>query len=631
MKAQRSLFTFLLGAFVIFTGAFGVFAQTEASIAQIQGPKGVSPFENQNVKTTGIVTSVLKKSFYIQTPDDKIDADPNTSEGILVYGENSARQVAIGDLVEVVGTVVEFKPRTERIFIPITEITRPTVKVLSKGATLPAPIVLMPKDIDPKGAIDQLEKFEGMRVRLDATVAAPTGGFTNEKTGVTTSNGVFYVTVTGVPRPFREAGVDRITALFDKLPATTPLFDSNPELLRVDSTQQEGTTPIDVPVGATFKGLTGVIDYSRRFYTLIVDANDRPKPENVKGFVPVSAAGPRELTVAAANLENLFDDEINSSNVEKEATVTKEVFRTKIKKTSLAIRTVLSTPDIIGVSEVENLKVLKKLADQINTDAVAAGQPDPKYVAYLEEGNDGRGIDVGYLVKSTKLKVIEVVQLGKDEKNTSPAAYPNEKLYDRPPLMIRVEAIDTASPKPLALTIVVNHFKSYGGINDEKDGKRVQDKRRIQAEWLAKWVDDRQKADATEKIIICGDLNSFQFNDGYNDLVGILKGKSDQNVLSPSKTAYPTGLVTLVDFIDPKNKYSYSFDGSAQVLDHILINKPLREHLQKFGYARVNADFPDVWAGDPNRPERISDHDAPVLFLSLDEPKPAPVPKPTPQ
>ncbi len=631
MKVQRSLFTFLLGAFVTFTGAFGVFAQTEASIAQIQGPKGVSPFENQNVKTTGVVTSVLKKSFYIQTPDDKIDSDPNTSEGILVYGENSTAQVAIGDLVEVVGTVVEFKPRTERIFIPITEITRPTVKVLGKGNALPKPIELAPKDLDPKGAIDQLEQFEGMRVRLDATVVAPTGGFTNEKTGVTTSNGVFFVTVTGVPRPFREPGVDRLTAFFDKLPATTPLFDANPELLRVDSLQQEGATAIDVPVGATFKGLTGIIDYSRRAYTLVVDARDRPTPENVKGFVSVSAAGPRELTVAAANLENLFDDEINSSNVEKEATVTKEVFRTKLKKTSLAIRTVLSTPDIIGVSEVENLKVLKKLADQINADAVAAGQPDPKYVGYLEEGNDGRGIDVGYLVKSTKLKVIEVVQLGKDEKNTSPAAYPNEKLYDRPPLMIRVEAIDTASAKPLTLTIVGNHFKSYGGINDEKDGPRVRDKRRIQAEWLAKWVDDRQKADATEKIIICGDLNSFQFNDGYNDLVGILKGKSDQNVLSPSKTAYTTGLATLVDFIDAKNKYSYSFDGSAQVLDHILINKPLRERLQKFGYARVNADFPDVWAGDPNRPERISDHDAPVLFLSLDEPKPAPTPKPTPQ
>jgi predicted extracellular nuclease len=290
-------------------------------------------------------------------------------------------------------------------------------------------------------------------------------------------------------------------------------------------------------------------------------------------------------------------------------------------------------PDIIGVSEVENLKVLRKLADQINSDAVAAGQPDPKYVGHLEEGNDGRGIDVGYLVKSTKLKVIEVVQLAKDQvfAGVSAGVTVGGNVFDRPPLMIRVEAIDASNAKPLALTIVVNHFKSYGGISDEKDGPAVRAKRRSQAEWLAKWVDDRQKADATEKILICGDLNSFQFNDGYNDLVGILKGKSDPNVLSPSKTAYATGLVALVDRIEPKTRYSYSFDGSAQVLDHILVNKAAGQRVLKFGYSRGNADFPDVWAGDATRPERISDHDAPVVYLSLDEPKPTATPKPTPQ
>ena len=35
----------------------------------------------------------------------------------------------------------------------------------------------------------------------------------------------------------------------------------------------------------------------------------------------------------------------------------------------------------------------KKLAERINTDTVAAGKPNPKYEAYLEDGNDGRGIE----------------------------------------------------------------------------------------------------------------------------------------------------------------------------------------------------------------------------------------------
>ena len=100
----------------------------------------------------------------------------------------------------------------------------------------------------------------------------------------------------------------------------------------------------------------------------------------------------------------------------------------------------------------------------------------------------------------------------------------------------------------------------------------------------------------------------------------VTRGRPDPNVLVPSKAVFNTGLADLVEYIDQRNRYSYSYDGSAQVLDHILVNKPIRDRLLKFGYARVDADFPVVWANDPTRPERISDHDAPVVFLNLDEP-----------
>ena len=75
-----------------------------------------------------------------------------------------------------------------------------------------------------------------------------------------------------------------------------------------------------------------------------------------------------------------------------------------------------------------------------------------------------------------------------------------------------------------------------------------------------------------------------------------------------------------------------------QVLDHILINKKLNERLSKFGYARVDADFPVAWTADDTRPERLSDHDAPVAFFALDAPRlivapaePPPPPRPTPK
>jgi predicted extracellular nuclease len=619
-----------LGTGAIMAGALSVFAQKEMTIAQVQGDKGASPVVGENVRITGVVTALMPKGFYIQTPDAQIDKDPNTSEGIYVFGENSVGQVALGNLVQVDGAVVEFRPRTERIFLTITEITRPTVKVISKDNPLPAPITLTQADLDPKGRPDQMEKYEGMRVRGDFVVVGPTGGYTNEKTQVATSNGVFFATLQGTPRPFREAGIGILQVLVDKLPRTTPTWDMNPEILRIDSQQQTGTKAIDVPSGATIKGLTGVIDYSRKAYTLYPDASATPIVENIKGFVPLSPAGERETTVGSFNIENFFDDEQNSSNVEKEATVPKETFQKRLNKVSLAIRHVLGTPDVLGIVEVENLKVLQKIADKINADAVAAGQPSPRYTAHLEEGNDVRGIDVGFLVKSAKIKVVEVKQLAKDAKIEGVAGADGQNLFDRPPLMLRAEVIDAKSAKPLAFSVIVNHLKSYNGIDDEKDGSRVQQKRRLEAEWIAKFVEDRVTADPTERILVCGDFNAFQFNDGYNDLIGILRGKSDPNVLAPSKTANKTGLTALIDFLpDPLKRYSYTYDGSAQALDHMLANKAARERLLKFGYARIDADFPLVWANDATRPERISDHDAPVVYMSLDEPAPKPAPAPT--
>ncbi len=605
-----------------------VAAQTAYSIAEIQGDKGVSPHINKQVRVIGIVTAKLKSAFYIQTPDADVDDNPNTSEGLLVYGANSTAMVSLGDRVQVDGMLIEYRPKNEEIFLSITEITRPTVKVLSKDNPLPAPIVLTEADLNPRGKLDQMERFEGMRVRADVVVVAPTGGYPpNAKTGITTSNGVFFAALANTPRPFREPGLDILTILLNKLPQTTPAFDMNPELLRVNSQVQVGAKTLNVPVGATIKGLTGVVDYSKRFYTLLVDADPEPVVENIRGFVPLSPAGEREVTVGSFNIQNLFDDEVNSKNLSKETVVPKAVFQNRLKKISLAMRDVLSLPDILGVVEIENLKALQKLADRVNADVVTAGKPDPKYTAYLEDGNDFRGIDVGFLIKSSKIKVLEGISLGKDVKLDLPGVASDAKLHDRPPYLIRAEVIDPKSLKPLTLTVIVSHFKSYLGIGSEKDGDNVRNKRRLQAEWLAKYVEDRLKSDPNENIILCGDFNAYQFNDGYNDLIGILKGKSDQNVLVPSKTAYNTGLVNLIDYIDARNRYSYVYDGSAQALDHVLINRSLRSRLLKFGYARVAADFPYVYGNDSDRPERVTYHDAPVAFLSLDEP-PAKAPQP---
>lgn len=613
--------------------AVSVFGQKDLSIAQVQGDGPKSPVEGQQVKVRGVVTAQNRNGIFIQTPDDQADKNPATSEGLYVFiGQNGTFNGSIGDLVEATGTVQEFRPRSENYGFTVTELGRADVKVVGSKNPLPAPITLKPEDMQPKN-LSSLEKYEGMRVKVDAlTVTQATGGAAPDERNKfqASSDGVFFAVLAGTPRPVREPGVDVFIWQGQNMAKTIPWFDSNPEMIRVDTDAQTGAKPVVVTAGATVKNVVGVLDYSWRRYTILVDAATPPTVEGNKTYTAVSPAGDREMTVGAFNIENFFDDEKNSDNVEKEAILPKDVFQKRLNKASLAIRLVLSMPDLLGVEEVENIKVLKKLAVKINADAVAAGLPDPKYDAYLEEGNDVRGIDSGFLVKTTKIKVLETKQLAKDE-TLNFEGRTGDKLFDRPPFLIRVQAIDPKSTDPLTLTAIVNHIKSYGGIDDPKDGLRVQTKRAQEADWLANFVAERAKSNPDERMFVCGDFNAFVVNDGYNDVIGTLIGTPDQTVAVPGHI-YQTGLIDLamLKALPQADRYSYVYDGSSQVLDHALINRKLGERLLKFGYARVDADFPVVWSGDGDRPERLSDHDAPIAFFSLDPRKPAGPPSATP-
>lgn len=587
----------------------------------IQGTEYLSPKVGKEVTTKGVVTALRRKGFYIQVPTAEVDNDPMTSEGVYVYTDDEPpKKLKVGDAVEVKGTVAEFRPNSEPYALFLTEIVNPKVEIISSGNPLPPPVRLTKEILSPAGNPDQLEKFEGMRVTVtEMTVVAPTGGRYDKKTERVVTDGVFYGVIGDTPRPFREPGLDVLAVLLGRAPRTVPVFDGNPELIRVDSDGLNGGVPIDVTSEAKIRNIAGVLDYVFRSYTIMMDGSVTPTIAGLKSMVPTSPAKENEVTVASFNLENFFDDEKNSKlrGNANEQIVPKKYFEKRLKKASLAIRTALSSPDVLGVVEVENKKVLEKLAARVNKDAASSGGENPEYVAYLEESNDIRGIDVGFLIKSKKIKVTGSEQLAKKLKHDHKDAHPEETLFSRPPFLIEAEA-KKKDGTVFAFTVIVNHFKSYRGIDDPKSGDRVRNKKRGQAEFLAKAVSERQNANPDEKILIIGDFNSFQFNDGYNDLIGTLKGKPERRVLVPPTEIFETGLVNLVDYISVESRYSYIFGGSAQVLDHVLVNRAAVKFAKKFGYARFNADFPKVYSNDPNRPERVSDHDVPVVFLEIE-------------
>ncbi len=608
-------------------------AQKDRAISEVQGEKNASPLVGESVRLTGIVTARLKAGFFLQSPDDKTDGNPATSEGIYVFTKSEPPgEAAIGNLISVTGTIEEFRPKQEPLSLPITELSmfkdRDVIKVVSKANPLPKPIALTAVETS-KTAIDALEKYEGMRVSIaEMTVVAPTNGRVEEKTGASESDGVFYGVVKGLPRPFRETGLDIYDYVLlpekekEKMKKDAPkiaVFDHNPERLRIESAAQRGAQAIDVTNSAAIKNLVGVLHYAYRAYAILTDSDSRPAVSNLVKAQPLPALNERQFSVAAMNLERFFDDRDDPEI--KEPIITSEGFEKRLKKVSLAVRSYLQTPDIIGIVEMENLAVLKRLAERINKDAEASGKSNPKYEAYLVEGNDIGGIDSGFLVKSSRVEVLETKQFGKDEKFENPVSKNDVPLNDRPPYILRAALKDEKTNKPLELTVVVNHLKSLNGYNDEKNAPFVRMKKKLQAEFLARFVAERLKANPNGCLALIGDFNAFQFNDGVMDVIGTIKGapSAKETVLLASEDLLESDLTNLVDLIKTEQRYSYSFDGNAQILDHFLVSDWLKKHLAGFGYARINADFPETYRNDDTRVERFSDHDAAIAYFTFDE------------
>lgn len=585
----------------------------------IQGGGTKSPFVGQFITTTtNVVTAVLDEGFFLQSRDDETDGNPATSEAIYVATPPVILGITTVGNGLVVAGIVDEDGDANTSTPTRTQIINPRITLISNNQTRPNPVTVMNQDSSPNGTPDPFERYEAMRIQVNSlTVVAPTEGFINETNAQGTSDGVFYGVSTGTPRPMREPGIPILDPLPNGAPPNVPRFDGNPERLRVDSNAQTGAPRREVTSGAVVSNLVGVLDFADDVWTILPDAGvTAPISGNISA-IPVPVATSNELTVASFNLERFFDTDDDPAV--DETILTPAAFTGRLNKASLAIRNVLRAPDILGIIEIENLTTLETLATKLNTDAVTAGQPAPNYRAWLERGNDVGGINVGFLVRTSRVAVLEVTQLGRTNTYLNPLTGLPETLNDRPSLLLRGTIPRPGSSTPLAATIILNHLRSMSGITDATDGARIRAKRRAQAEYLAGVVQERQASTPSENLVLIGDFNAFQFNDGYADLIGTIKGNpTPANLVTlASADLVQPDLINLIDELPADQRYSFSFDGNAQALDHILVNASMHPRVARCAYARSNADFPESFRNNFNRPERISDHDAPVAYFTL--------------
>ncbi|HEX5305764.1 MAG TPA: lamin tail domain-containing protein [Dyella sp.] len=593
----------------------------DAELWQIQGREQISPLLGKTVLTHGnIVTAVGPAGFTMQTPDRRADADPLTSNGVYVY-TGSAPTVAIGDVVDVDAVVDNY--------YHLTELKNPVVNVVSHGAKLPKAVVFDANtpSSDPQhlscGATN-FQCFISMRVKLrHGIINTGNRRFSGEPFAEVS------ITASGT-RSLREPGGVYGVPVPDGV--TLPNWDGNPEVFKMN-TADFGAVPLNTPfnAGSTFTA-EGVISYDFGAYTLI------PTKFKLKKAVElpraVDPAPPVALRVGALNTERFcdstFDTTYTCSGGSREPTAAEVQLKTQ--RLAAYIGTVLRLPDVVSVEEVKNLAVLQGLAKQLGDDYHAS------YDAYLMEGHDPSGIDVGFLVRSDRVTVLSVRQLAAEDtwNDNGRTAY----IHDHPPLLL------TAQAGLMRFQVIAVHTKARQNVDKTgSSADRDRAKRFEQARSIASQVQALQQASPLTPLMVVGDFNAYQFSDGFVDMVGLISGRyrDSENLLKLGgpNIVHPA-LWNAVESVPYNDRYSFEFTqnfgeiqgytraGSGnsgrsvptfQVLDHALLNWPARLRFMRMQYGRGNLDAPvqtlddAAAATDATKAIGASDHDGFVVEL----------------
>jgi hypothetical protein len=579
---------------------------------EIQGNGLASALDQVFVRTQGnVVTAIAANGFYMQTPDANADASIDTSNALFVY-TGSLPTVVAGDLVDVRGLAVEFYEMTELTAVSSVDIT-------SSGNPLPTPVIFdatvpSPDPDNPSCAIE-FECYEGMLIQID-------NGYVNEGSQVFAGFDAEAVVNAAGARSYRERGVER-SQLQEALDSAADdgnldynpyIFDENPELFELDADSLLGTPHIELYAGSTFTA-TGVLAFNFDDYEFWpITLNVVPK-EIPKVTPPFSS----EITIASQNLYRFFDyiDDTQIDDAD-ETEMTLADFNLRKAQVSNYIINKMHLPDIIVLEEVESIIVVQGIASQINLDANAF-----LYQALLVEGNDIGGIDIGILIKNT-VSNVSLSQLGADERLDYCGSC--IRLHDRPPLWIN--ATITKGAYSQEVNVLGVHTKARSGITGSQRD-RTRHKRFEQAISIANMAQNIQSDPEYigVPLIVIGDFNAFEFDDGYADVVGEIMGGNEANanllqsdgvtIINPMNPQL-TNAVMLLPELD---RYSYSFSGIPQVLDHVLLNPAADMMLSNIEYVRGNADAPFKYRFDYTQANTISDHDGIIATFELIDPQ----------
>ncbi|MGO2174175.1 MAG: endonuclease/exonuclease/phosphatase family protein [Staphylococcus equorum] len=576
-------------------------------IHDIQGEGHQSPYDGKKVNNIkGIVTYQYElnggKYLHIETPDDKQDNNPNTSEGLIIYTGNQNYDAQKGDLVNVTGTVDEYyidgygdKQETD---LPVTQINARedkggNVSIEESNQKLPEPyeIEKVPSKISANDnfqtfdreqyAIDYWESLEGMRVEVgDVRSVGPQ------------EQGDLFTVLDDQPAETENGGV-RLTE-----------NDQHGERIPFKMYDNNKARNFDVATGDKFKGpIIGHVNYGFQNYKLNVDLDDM-KQAHVEGDTepqPTSIEpSNQKLNVASYNLENFSN---NSSSTTED----------KADKIANGITEHMKNPDIIGVTEVQDNDGPKEGGPEANKsyerlikDIEEAGGPKYKYLNIDPSMNEDGGqpdanIRVGFLYNPKRVQFDKSIESGDADTAVS---------YKDGDLTLNPGRIDPNNPafddsrKPLAaqfkfhgeqVIVLANHWNSKNGdtplFGSQQPPVLESENQRVEiAKSVGRFVEQVQKDNPNANIVSVGDYNDFQWS-------------------KPLKTFESFNMSNMIYDLPESERYSYNYQGNSQALDHIFVSNNLKNHTE-LDPIHVNSDFTDMSG-------RASDHDPLLAQIDL--------------
>ena len=572
------------------------------------------------------------RGFFVQEEDADADGDANTSEGLFIFeGGAFITDVAVGDVVQITGTVGEFFGQTQ--LSTITNIT-----VVSSGNALPtAAQISLPAAgtiVDQAGDIaPDLEAYEGMLVEFTDTLTI------NEMFQLGRFNEI-SLTQGARPEQFTQNNAPDAAGYAAHLAdvgARSITYDDglnlqNTAIGNLDGFGPTYDTATGIRMGDTIDSLTGVLEYgwagnssSQATWRVraTTDGENTFDSVNARTAAPDSVGADADVIVASLNVLNFFttldDGSMTANGFSPRGADDAAEFTRQSDKLVDAILAI--DADVLGLIEIENNfqagssgNAVEFLVAELNAIAGAGTY------AWVDPGTQfvgGDAIANAVIYKTAAVQVaagttVEVL----DDSDLAALGLSGPRFNgsgtNRAIIAVTFEDIGSGED----FTVAVSHLKSKGsqssgpGNADIGDGAGRNNQMRLDGvEALNAWLATDPTGGGSDALLL-GDFNAY----GNEDPITFLEA---------------LGFTDLAQEHIGSGAYSYTFNGEIGTLDYILAAAGLTPYVTGATEWHVNSDEAsvldynldfgrDAAIFDGTVPYRYSDHDPIVIGLNLD-------------